>query len=54
METELDGGGTVIRVGDEDVEVTGAQTYVLAYRVLGVADRRAGRELVAWDAVGTG
>ena len=54
LETETDGGSLVLRVGDEDREVTGDHTYVLSYRVDAVATASDGGAQVAWDAVGTG
>ncbi|MBB3083895.1 DUF2207 domain-containing protein [Geodermatophilus sabuli] len=56
VDTEVtdEGGALSIRVGDEDTEVTGRHTYVLAYRVAAVADRGADGDRVAWNAVGTG
>ncbi|MGY1823144.1 DUF2207 domain-containing protein [Geodermatophilus sp. SYSU D00079] len=47
-------GGLGIRVGDEDTEVTGRHTYVLSYRVAGVADPGEDGDRVTWNAVGTG
>ncbi|WP_164699655.1 DUF2207 domain-containing protein [Modestobacter sp. KNN46-3] len=53
-EVTSEDGVLTVRVGDEDTEVTGEHTYVLRYRVEGVADPGDDGDRVAWNAVGTG
>ncbi|MCZ2816096.1 DUF2207 domain-containing protein [Modestobacter sp. VKM Ac-2984] len=53
-EVTSEDGVLTVRVGDEDTEVTGRHTYVLSYRVEGVADPGDGGDRLAWNAVGTG
>ena len=55
-ETEVtsEDGVLTVRVGDPDTEVTGEHTYVLSYRVEGVADPGDDGDRLAWNAVGTG
>ncbi|OMQ09593.1 hypothetical protein A7K94_0222040, partial [Modestobacter sp. VKM Ac-2676] len=53
VDTELtsEDGVLTVRVGDEDSEVSGRHTYVISYRVEGVADP--GPDRLRWGAVGT-
>ncbi|GAA4735481.1 DUF2207 domain-containing protein [Modestobacter marinus] len=53
-EVTSEDGVLTVRVGDEDTEVTGRHTYVLSYRVDGVADPGDDGDRLAWNAVGTG
>ncbi|MCZ2848653.1 DUF2207 domain-containing protein [Modestobacter sp. VKM Ac-2978] len=53
-EVTSEDGVLTVRVGDEDTEVTGEHTYVLSYRVEGVADPGDDGDRLAWNAVGTG
>lgn len=52
-EVTSEDGVTTIQVGDPDTEVSGRHTYVLSYRVAGVADPGTGADRLAWNAVGT-
>ncbi|SDS92107.1 Predicted membrane protein [Friedmanniella luteola] len=55
VETEEDGGALAIRVGDEDVEVDGVQSYEIGYRIRGVvnpATGTAGQDEIFWNVVG--
>jgi hypothetical protein len=51
-EVTTEDGVTTIQVGDPDTEVTGRHTYVLTYRVAGVADPGDDGDRLAWNAVG--
>ncbi|MCZ2805511.1 DUF2207 domain-containing protein [Modestobacter sp. VKM Ac-2983] len=53
-EVTSEDGVLTVRIGDEDTEVTGEHTYVLSYRVEGVADPGDDGDRLAWNAVGTG
>ncbi|MCZ2839252.1 DUF2207 domain-containing protein [Modestobacter sp. VKM Ac-2985] len=53
-EVTSEDGVLTVRVGDPDTEVTGEHTYVIGYRVEGVADPGDAGDRVAWNAIGTG
>jgi len=55
VDTETKGGAVAIKVGDEDVEVDGAQTYQLSYRIAGVVSPgvgTAGQDEIFWNIIG--
>ena len=55
VDTEAEGGALAIRVGDEDIEVKGRQSYQLAYRISGVVSPgvgAAGQDEIFWNIVG--
>ncbi|GAA1436152.1 DUF2207 domain-containing protein [Microlunatus lacustris] len=55
VQTEEEGGALAIRVGDEDVEVDGVQSYELGYRIRGVVNPgtgAAGGDEIFWNVVG--
>lgn len=55
VETSTDGGALVIRIGDEDVDVTGVQNYRLSYTIRGVVNPAAGAEdqdEIYWNIIG--
>ena len=52
-EVTTEDGVTTIQVGDPDTEVGGRHTYVLGYRVAGVADPGDDADRLTWNAVGT-
>ena len=56
VDTETDGGALAIRVGDEDIEVEGRQSYQLAYRIRGVVNPgvgAAGEDEIFWNVIGS-
>lgn len=56
VETETDGGALVIRIGDEDVELTGVQSYRLTYTIRGVVNPAAGadgQDEIYWNVIGS-
>jgi uncharacterized protein (TIGR04222 family) len=52
FDTSSSGGDEVIKVGDKDTEVSGAQTYVLTYTVRGVINAFSDHEELYWNAIG--
>jgi uncharacterized membrane protein YgcG len=55
--TTSDTDGTAIQVGSASTTVTGTQTYVVAYRVIGVMNPRvasSGSDELFWNVIGTG
>ncbi|GAA1846381.1 DUF2207 domain-containing protein [Microlunatus capsulatus] len=55
VETDEDGGALAIRVGDEDVEVDGVQSYEIGYRIRGVVNPgtgAGGQDEIFWNVVG--
>ena len=57
VETDTDGGALAIKIGDEDVDVTGVQSYRLNYTIRGVVNPEAGDEgqdEIYWNIIGTG
>ncbi|SOD98082.1 DUF2207 domain-containing protein [Blastococcus haudaquaticus] len=54
IEVTSEDGALTIRVGDPDEEIEGRHTYVLTYRLAGVADPGEEVDRLAWNAVGTG
>ncbi|MET1007987.1 MAG: DUF2207 domain-containing protein [Propionibacteriaceae bacterium] len=56
VDTETDGGALAIKVGDEDIEVQGRQSYQLAYRIKGVVNPgvgAAGEDEIFWNIIGS-
>ncbi len=56
VDTETDGGALAIKVGDEDVEVEGRQSYQLAYRITGVVNPGVGaaeEDEIFWNIIGS-
>jgi uncharacterized protein (TIGR04222 family) len=47
-----EGSSTVIRIGDEDVEITGRHTYTIAYRVEGALNAFTDHDELYWNAIG--
>lgn len=57
IETDTDGGALEIRIGDEDVDLTGEQSYRLTYTISGVVNPEAGadgQDEIYWNIIGTG
>ena len=52
VEISQEGSSTVIRIGDEDVEVSGRHTYTIAYRVEGALNAFAEHDELYWNAIG--
>lgn len=55
VDTEKDGRALAIKVGDEDVEVEGVQSYVLAYTITGVVSpdvAASGQDEIFWNIIG--
>jgi len=56
VDTETKDGALAIKVGDEDVDVVGRQSYRLSYRINGVVNTgvgAAGQDEIFWNIVGT-
>jgi uncharacterized membrane protein YgcG len=53
-EVSQEGGSTVIRVGDPDVEISGRHTYTLTYRVEGALNAFDEHDELYWNAIGDG
>ena len=56
VDTETEGGALAIRVGDEDIEVEGRQSYQLAYRIKGVVNPGVGvrgEDEIFWNIIGS-
>ncbi|GMA32003.1 hypothetical protein GCM10025875_19950 [Litorihabitans aurantiacus] len=54
---EREDGGVVVRIGDEDVEISGVQSYTVTYRIEGLAAPSEGPgapDALVWNAVGLG
>ena len=51
-EVSEEGGSTVIRVGDPDVEISGRHTYTLSYRVEGALNAFDEHDELYWNAIG--
>ncbi len=47
-----DGPSTVIRIGDEDVEISGRHTYTIVYRVEGALNAFSDHDELYWNAIG--
>jgi uncharacterized protein (TIGR04222 family) len=52
VEVSDEGGSTVIRVGDPDVEISGRHTYTLSYRVGGALNAFDEHDELYWNAIG--
>ena len=52
VEISQEGSSTVIRIGDEDVEISGRHTYTIAYRVEGALNAFADHDELFWNAIG--
>ncbi len=52
VEISQEGSSTVIRIGDEDVEVSGRHTYTIAYRVEGALNAFSEHDELYWNAIG--
>ncbi len=52
VEVSEEGGSTVIRVGDPDVEISGRHTYTLSYRVEGALNAFDEHDELYWNAIG--
>jgi uncharacterized protein (TIGR04222 family) len=52
VEVSEEGGSTVIRVGDPDVEISGRHTYTLSYRVDGALNAFDAHDELYWNAIG--
>lgn len=52
VETKEVDGNLVIRIGDPDVEITGAHTYTIVYRVEGALNRFDTHDELYWNAIG--
>jgi uncharacterized membrane protein YgcG len=52
VEISEDGSSTVIRIGDEDVEISGRHTYTIAYRVEGALNAFSDHDELYWNAIG--
>ena len=52
IEISQEGSSTVIRIGDEDVEISGRHTYTIAYRVEGALNAFADHDELYWNAIG--
>lgn len=55
VETDTDGGVLAIRVGDEDTDVTGAQSYRISYTISGVVNpdvKASGLDEINWNIIG--
>jgi uncharacterized membrane protein YgcG len=52
VEVSEEGGSTVIRVGDPDVEISGRHTYALTYRVEGALNAFDQHDELYWNAIG--
>lgn len=55
VDTEKDGRALAIKVGDEDVEVEGVQSYLLAYTITGVVSpdvAASGQDEIFWNIIG--
>ena len=52
VEVSEEGGSTVIRVGDPDVEISGRHTYALSYRVEGALNAFPDHDELYWNAIG--
>ncbi|MGH2642180.1 MAG: DUF2207 domain-containing protein [Actinomycetota bacterium] len=52
VEVSEEGGSTVIRVGDPDVEISGRHTYTLTYRVAGALNAFDAHDELYWNAIG--
>lgn len=57
LQVEREDGGVVVRVGDEDVEIGGVQSYTVSYRLDSLATPAQGGaadDAIVWNAVGLG
>ncbi len=52
FDTSSSGGDEVIKIGDKDETVTGAQTYVITYTVRGAINAFSDHEELYWNAIG--
>lgn len=52
VEITEEGPSTVIRIGDEDVEISGRHTYTIAYRVEGALNAFPDHDELYWNAIG--
>ena len=52
VEITEEGPSTVIRIGDEDVEISGRHTYTIAYRVEGALNGFPDHDELYWNAIG--
>ena len=52
VEVSEEGGSTVIRVGDPEVEISGRHTYALSYRVEGALNGFDEHDELYWNAIG--
>jgi uncharacterized membrane protein YgcG len=52
VETSSENGNFVIRIGDEDTEITGRHTYTIVYRVEGAMNRFETHDELYWNAIG--
>jgi Predicted membrane protein (DUF2207) len=52
VDVSREGTSTVIRVGDEDVEISGRHEYTLVYRVEGALNAFADHDQLYWNAIG--
>jgi hypothetical protein len=52
VEISEEGSSTVIRIGDEDVEISGRHTYTIVYRVKGALNAFPDHDELYWNAIG--
>jgi uncharacterized membrane protein YgcG len=52
VEISEEGSSTVIRIGDEDVEISGRHTYTIVYRVEGALNAFPDHDELYWNAIG--
>ncbi|MGH2635604.1 MAG: DUF2207 domain-containing protein, partial [Actinomycetota bacterium] len=53
VQTSSENGNFVIRIGDEDREITGEHTYTIVYRVTGAMNGFDTHDELYWNAIGT-
>lgn len=56
VDTERDGGALAIKVGDEDQEIEGVQTYELGYTITGLVNpmvAASGQDEIFWNVIGS-
>jgi uncharacterized protein (TIGR04222 family) len=52
VEISEEGSSTVMRIGDEDVEISGRHTYTIVYRVEGALNAFSDHDELYWNAIG--
>jgi uncharacterized protein (TIGR04222 family) len=52
VDISQEGSSTVIRIGDEDVEISGRHTYTIAHRVEGALNAFGDHDELFWNAIG--